>query len=74
MNMQYLSSQDLQEFEQRYPMAAAFLLRRQLQNEKRILEHELSFTIPPERKAWIQARLAELNAHFEMFPQEAKHE
>lgn len=61
MNFAYLTPNDWQEFIDRYSPAYYFLLERVHNNEKRILAHELEQTyLRPERRAWIESRLADL--------------
>jgi len=51
-----------QEFTERYPGAYYFLLGKAHENEKRILAHELEQPYTkPERKRWIESRLADLS-------------
>jgi hypothetical protein len=61
MNLQYLSEKDWAKFQERYPLASLFLLRKSLEGEKLALTTELNSTyIAEERRVWIKSRLAEL--------------
>jgi hypothetical protein len=63
MQLQYLTSDDWQEFQRRFPSAEAFLLHRSLIGEVKWLQFEIARPAYPEeagRRRWITERLKEL--------------
>lgn len=60
MNSSYISPEDWQEFERRYPPAVSFLLSASLRGEWRYLKSLNPAHETPQRNLWIAARLFDL--------------